>query len=252
MELFAEQIKKEHILASIDARVKIIVTLALLVMILSYKGFVFPLIVLFLTFILCLMIKTPLKLLFLRFSGPLFIASMVVILKFLFTGEEPMFSIKLLGVTITGYSDGLLDGLKIACRILGAVSIIAVLGFTTSFIEIIAGLSWCKIPRDFIEILMLAYRYIFVLLEDAFVIYNAQKNRLGYINVRCGLKSFGILAGTLVIKGFDQSQKTSEAMLQRGYTGNMPLSSGRDRMSLSEVAFAAIFLIFAGIIWRIW
>ncbi|MBF0557362.1 MAG: cobalt ECF transporter T component CbiQ [Nitrospirae bacterium] len=183
MELFSEHFKHRHSLTDIDARIKFIVAIALLIMVISYKGFVFPLIVVFLSMGLCVRIRVPLKVLALRLSEPLVIILILVVLKFLFTGKVALFSVSVLGFSLTGHKDGLVEGLMIACRVLGAVSIVAALGFSTPFSELMSGLSWIRIPKGFIEILMFAYRYIFVLFEDALVIYNAQKNRLGYCTV---------------------------------------------------------------------
>ena len=63
---------------------------------------------------------------------------------------------------------------------------------------------------------MFAYRYIFVLLDDATVIYSAQKNRLGYSTIRRGLSSFGVLAGSLTLKAFDQQPGTRRLPWSRG------------------------------------
>jgi cobalt/nickel transport system permease protein len=138
----------------------------------------------------------------------------------------------------------------IASRIIGAVSVVALIGFSTPFAEFLAGLSWLRLPRGLIEILMFAYRYIFVLLEDATVIYNAQKNRLGYSTVRRGLSSFGVLAGCLTLKAFDNSQATTVAMVQRGYDGTMPLLKHRS-FKPAEVALSAVFLIGMGFLWKL-
>ena len=173
-------------LSQVDARVKLGVSLFILAMVLSYKGLVFPLFILGISLCLCIRMNIPFKVFLLRFSEPVFIASVVILIKFLFSGQEAMFSVKMWGITITGHKDGLMDGLQIGSRILGAVSIVALLGFSTPFTEIMAGLSWLKIPKGIIEISLFAYRYIFVLLEDAMVIYNAQKNRLGYSSVKKG------------------------------------------------------------------
>lgn len=250
MELFSEYFKKEHMLSKVDARVKILVSLAVLAMVLSYKGFALPLLVTILCLFLCIKMRIPLRVFIRRFSEPLFIASIVLILKFLFSGKAVMFSIQMGSITLTGHRDGLMDGLFIACRIIGAVSVVAALGFATPFTEIMAGLSWFKIPKGFIEILMFAYRYIFVLLEDAFVIYNAQKNRLGYSSIRRGLNSFGTLTGSLVIKAFEHSQNTTTAMIQRGYDGNMPLLRHKPFKS-SEIIVSLLFIIAMGVVWKI-
>lgn len=255
MELFSEYFKKEHILSKIDARVKILVSLIMLAMVLSYKGFVLPLLVTLLCLFFCIKMRVPLKVFILRFSEPIFIASIVLLLKFFFSGKDVIFSISLPTshfslLTVTGYKDGLMDGLMIAGRIISAVSIVAVLGFSTPFTDIIAGLSWFRVPKGFIEILMFAYRYIFVLLEDAMVIYNAQKNRLGYSSIKRGLSSFGTLAGSLVIKAFEHSQNITVAMVQRGYDGNIHMLKHKPFKS-SEIIISVLVITAMGFVWKI-
>jgi cobalt/nickel transport system permease protein len=250
MKLFYEHFKKDHLLSGIDARIKLIVAIVLLLLVLSYKGFSFPLIVSVLGFGLCLGMKIPLRVFAVRFSEPFFIVVVLVALKCFFSGSDVMFSFNLLGLDIMGHKDGLIDGLMIACRIAGAVSIAAVLGFSTPFTGLMAGLSWLRVPKDFIEVLMFAYRYIFVLLEDALVIYNAQKNRLGYSSVRRGLSSFGTLAGSLTLKAFENSQNTTLAMVQRGYNGDMPMLKHQP-FKACEVACSLVFIIFMGAVWTI-
>ena len=237
-------------LLQVDARVKLGVSLFVLAMVLSYKGLVFPLLILGISLCLCIRMKIPFKVFLLRFSEPVFIASVVILLKFLFSGQETMFSIKMWGITIAGHKDGLMDGLRIGSRILGAVSVVALLGFSTPFTEIMAGLSWLKIPKGLIEISLFAYRYIFVLFEDAMVIYNAQKNRLGYSNIKRGLSSFGTLTGALTLKAFEHSQNTTTAMLQRGYDGNIPMLKHKP-FRFSEVATSVLLVFAMGLIWQI-
>ncbi len=249
MEYYSEYLKKEHALSRIDARVKILVALALLAMVLSYRGFVFPVATATLCLSLCIMIRVPVRVFLFRFSEPLFIAAVILFLKFFFSGKEALFAVQFMGIHVVGHSDGLSEGLMIVSRIIGAVSIVALVGFSTPFTEFMAGLSWLRVPKGFIEILMFAYRYIFVLLDDANVIYNAQKNRLGYSNMRRGLNSFGVLAGSLTLKAFDHSHNTTVAMVQRGYDGNMPLLKHKS-FKLSEVAASLVFTAGMGLLWN--
>ncbi|BCB97400.1 cobalt ECF transporter T component CbiQ [Dissulfurispira thermophila] len=255
MEIFSECFKKEHMLSKIDARVKILVSLAMLLMVLSYKGFTLPVLITLTCLFLCINMKIPLKVFLLRFSEPVFIASIILILKLFFSGKELLFSIPIPSsqfslLTLTGYKDGLMDGLMIASRVIGAVSVVVVIGFSTPFTEFVAGLSWLKVPKGFTEILMFSYRYIFVLLDDAMVIYNAQKNRLGYSSIRRGLGSFGILAGSLILKVFEHSHNITVSMIQRGYDGNMPVLKQRP-FKLSEIILSVVFITAMGIIWKI-
>lgn len=250
MHLFSEYFKKDNLLLRLDARVKILIASVLLIMVLTYKGFVFPVLTALVCLVLCVIMRIPLRVFVLRFSEPIFIALVILFLKFFFSGEDVLFSTKIMGFGIAGHKDGLMEGVRIACRILGAVSVVAVLGFSTPFNEFMAGLSWLRVPKGFIEILMFAYRYIFVLFEDAMVIYNAQKNRLGYSNIRRGLGSFGVMAGSLTLKAFEHSQNTTVAMVQRGYDGNIPLLKHKP-FRPSEVLCSILFVLVAGAAWKI-
>lgn len=249
MEFFSEYFKKDHLFSQIDARVKLSVSLLVLTMVLSYKGLAFPLFILVISLVLCTMMKIPLRVFLLRFSEPFFIACVIILLKFISCGQEVIFSIKVCGIAITGYNDGLINGLQIASRILGAVSIMIVLGFSMPFIEFMSALSWMRMPKGFVEILMLAYRYVFLLLEDAMIIYHAQKNRLGYSNIKQGLCSFGTLTGSLVLKAFDHSQHVTVAMIQRGYDGNIPMLKHKP-FKFFEVVAGFFIIIAMGVVWK--
>jgi cobalt/nickel transport system permease protein len=147
------------------------------------------------------------------------------------------------------HRDGLMDGLLIATRICGAVSLVALLGFSTPFTDLMAALAWLRAPQGFVEVALFAWRYLFVLFEDAQVVYAAQKNRLGYVGFQRGLRSFGTLAGALVIKAFDNSQTITTAMVQRGYDGRIPLLRHRP-LRWSEVVLGLAFLTGMGILWK--
>ena len=239
----------DNFLGRIDGRVKLVSTLAILVMVISCKGMGFPLLVGGLSLGLALAMGVRPGVLALRFAEPLFIAAMVLLLKLFFTGRVPLFSFHMLGCDIVGHRDGLLAGARVASRICGAVSLVALLGFCTSFTELMAALSWLRVPRAFIEVALFAWRYLFVLLDDAQVVYAAQKNRLGYAGCRRGLRSFGTLAGALMIKAFDSSQTVTTAMVQRGYDGTMPLLKHRPFL-VGEVLTSTLIVVVMGIMWQ--
>ncbi len=184
-----------------------------------------------------------------RFSEPAFIVVVLIVLKLLFTGGEVIGTWHVLGVGITAHRDGLMEGLFLGLRIISAVSVIAVLGFATPFTEFLGALAWLRVPKGFIDVSIFAYRYIFLLLDDATVIYYAQKNRLGYSTVRRGASSFGVLAGALVLKAFESSRTCAIAMIQRGYDGSLP-STGQRRLKGGHLAISALFLFLMGVVWR--
>lgn len=236
-----------HSVTRVDPRVKLVTVLALLVMVLSCQGIFFPLLVSFLCLGLCLSLGIRIRTLALRFSEPFFIAAMVLVLKLFFSGSLPLFSLNLAGFELVGHRDGLMEGVRIASRIVGGVSLLAAVGFSTPFTELMAALSWLRVPQVLVDVALFAWRYLFLLLEDAQVVYNAQKNRLGYAGYRRGLSSFGTLAGVLVIKAFDNSQSVTTAMMQRGYDGRMPLLRHHP-FKRAEVACALMLVLGLGLI----
>jgi cobalt/nickel transport system permease protein len=221
-----------------------------LIMLISSDGFLFPLTVLSICLGSCIAIKAPLRMVIKRFAEPGLIAVVIVILKTLFSGHETLVSLNMAGLDIVIHGDGLAEGLMIASKIMGAVSVIVLLGFSASHASLIAALAWFRVPRLFIEILSLAYRYIFVLFDEAAVIYSAQKNRLGYVSWRRGVNSIGILAGSMTLKAFDHSQNITTSMIQRGYDGSLPPFSHRP-FRASEVTVSFIFIIALGCVWTI-
>jgi cobalt/nickel transport system permease protein len=240
----------DHPLVRIDPRIKLVSTLVLLIMVISGKGYLFPLLVASVSLGLCLGMGVRVKPLLTRFAEPVFIAAMVLLLKALFSGVIPLYSLHLWGMDIVVHRDGLMEGVLIASRIGAAVSLVALLGFSTPFTDLMAALAWLRVPRGFVEVSLFAWRYLFVLFDDAQVIYGAQKNRLGYAGLLRGLRSFGTLAGALVIKAFDNSQTITTAMVQRGYDGTIPILRHRPLRG-AEVALGLTFLIFMGILWRL-
>jgi len=250
MELFSEDLRKDHLLSKVDARIKLMVALALLVMVLSHQGMFFPLFITCFCLLLCLGMKVPLRTIGIRFSEPLFVAAVLVLLKLFFSGTSMLFSVNLLGVKIIGYQEGLVEGLRIGSRIVGAVSILAVMGFSTPFVEFLASLAWFRVPRDLIEILLFAYRYLFVLLDEGTVIYHAQKTRLGYSSLKRSFNSFGILTGSLILKTFEHSQNTVVAMIQRGYDGHIPILTHRS-LKKSQILGLILLIILMGFLWMI-
>ena len=246
----SEYVNKGHRLTKMDPRVKVLLAIAVLVMVLSHRGFAFHGAVSLSALLLCWGMKIPWKVVSLRLLEPLFIILMIILLKFFFSGHEPLFTLPLPGITITGYGDGLLEGLAIGSRIISAILVVSVLVFSTPFTQLMAALSWLRVPKGFIEIASYAYRYIFVLLEDAGVIYSAQKNRLGYSSLRRGFKSFGVLTGSLILKAFDHSQNVTVAMVQRGYDGHFPLLKHKP-FRMAEVVFSLLFITAMGIAWKI-
>lgn len=250
MHHFAAAAVREDRLSHVDPRLKLLASLLLLVMAISSRGGLFPLLLAAFCLGTTLAIGVRPRLLLLRLIQPLFLAAVLILLK-LFTGSGAVlaaFSVG--GHPLVAHLDGLHAGLLIAGRIVAAVSVLLLLGFSTPFTELMAALAWLRVPRDLVDVAHFAWRFLFVLFDDAQVVYHAQRNRLGYSGWWRSLASFGTLAGTLVIKAFDSSQTLTTAMVQRGYDGTLPLYRHRP-FRAGEVTASLLLVALMGGLWLI-
>ena len=229
-------------LFGLHARVKLVVGLILLTFVIVSKGTVFPVSIALFCFAAAAWTGVPVRDYLLRFGEPVFIAAVLVFLKAFSAGNHLLYSLDIGSIHMAMTLEGLTEGLRLAGRILGAVSVLVLIGMTTPLVNLLSALSWLKVPKTFIEILVFAYRYIFVLFDDARVVYASQKNRLGYTGVLRRLRSFGALAGAVLLRSLEQSTNTTTAMVQRGYTGKVPLTDD-SHVHGAQILHAVILLL---------
>ncbi|MEK6727327.1 MAG: cobalt ECF transporter T component CbiQ [Candidatus Omnitrophota bacterium] len=198
--IFSEHFsRKENILTRLDARIKIISCVTAIILILFFHTPYISSTVIILTLLSLFLVGIPLKVIILRMSAPLGIALVILFIKIFF------------------YRDTLQSGLLIALKIIGSTSAMLFLSMTTTLDKLLTASRYFKMPRVWVEICLIAYRYVFVLIEDASTVIDAQKVRLGYANLRVTLRSLGTLAGAIIIRAYDQSVATYESMMLRGY-----------------------------------
>lgn len=236
------------ILSIIDPRIRLLGAVLLLALVVSSEYGTFPWLVAGTCLTAAVLSGMTLRVLCLRLLHPLFITGMILALKVFMGAGPPQLLYSLGGLTIMSHQDGLREGILIASRIMGAVSVAMLLSQMMTFTETMAVLAWLHIPRGFVDVSLFAWRSLFMLYDGAGVVYTAQKNRLGYCGLRRSLRSFGSMAGMLTIRALDGSQSMTTAMTQRGYDGTLPqLRYSR----LSAVQFAGL-LVFALTVTATW
>lgn len=217
-DVFAQ---KQNLVTGVEARIKIAFILVALVINLLSPTIYTPAAITIFCLASLLAIGIPLWLLLMRLTLPLFIALVVLITQIFFFGTSPLFAISVGPFHLVGYEEGLARGILIMSRVVGGVSLILFLSMSTPANKLFLAAGWFRMPRIFVELALLIYRYIFVLLEEAMVIKEAQKVRLGYRNWRQSMKSLGVLGGSLILRAYDRAERVFEAMITRGYTGTM-------------------------------
>jgi len=215
---------RKNLVTGIEARTKIAFTIVALVINLLSPTIYTPIAIALFCLATLMAVGIPPKLLGLRLTIPLFMASVVLITQVFFYGTTALFTIPFWGFNLVGYEEGLARGFLIMCRVIGGVSLILFLSMSTPANKLLLAATWFRIPKILVELALLIYRYIFVLLEEIVTIKDAQKVRLGYHNWRQSMRSLSILGGSLILRAYDRAERVFEAMVVRGYTGATTIS----------------------------
>jgi len=136
------------------------------------------------------------------------------------------------GLTVGIRYPDLITAVQLFLRSLGAVSCLYFLALTTPMTEIITVLHKLKVPTIITELMVLIYRFIFVLMETAVTIKRAQSSRLGYVSLKISYRSLSRLLTALLGKVFVKSQELYNAMAARCYTGDIKVLTKEYPVSL--------------------
>ncbi len=128
----------------------------------------------------------------------------------------------------------------LSARSLGAVSCIYLVILTTPFEVLAAELERWRVPKILVELMLLMYRFLFVVWDNAVCMHVAQAARLGHRNLRTGFRSLGILLSRLFVRSLHRSERLSWALLARGYTGTLSFLPGVFQHSKKYIIFFTV------------
>ena len=126
---------------------------------------------------------------------------------------------------------------------LSAVSCLYFLSLNTTMTDILGVFRKLHVPELMIELMLLIYRFIFVLLETASAITTAQKSRLGNRNYRTKVRAFGSMGSALFIQAFRRANALYDAMESRCYDGTIRVLSEEQPVRKKEICYIAVFEI---------
>jgi cobalt/nickel transport system permease protein len=114
---------------------------------------------------------------------------------------------------------GSIQALGILTRALASVSCLYFLMLTVPFTEILQTLRYFRFPVLLTDLLLLMYRFIFILLNTASELWTAQNSRGGYRTLAIGMKSLALLIGQLLQKTLQKYSQFSLGLATRGFVG---------------------------------
>jgi cobalt/nickel transport system permease protein len=119
-------------------------------------------------------------------------------------------------------SQGAQAAVLIVTRVAVSISIVVLVTVTTPWPKLMGALRALRIPRLFIQVVGMAYRYILHLLGSVEEMYVARRSRTVTTSsdLKAGRAFVAATAGALFGKAHQLSEEVHQAMLSRGYNGN--------------------------------
>ena len=145
-----------------------------------------------------------------------------------------------IGVT----SQGLQAAVLIVSRVAVSISIVVLLTLTTPWPKLMGALRALRVPRMFIQVIGMAYRYILHLLGSVEDMYIARRARTvtASTDLKEGRAFVAATAGALFGKAHHLSEEVHQAMVSRGFTGDARTLDSF-RTGANEIAWAAACLL---------
>lgn len=158
--------------------------------------------------------------------------------------EAPMdlFSVAIGSKYLAVSYHSLMDGIRLVMVALASVSCLYFLTLTTPVIDILVVLRRLHCPIIMVELMMLIYRYIFVILDIASAITTSQNCRLGNKNFMTELRSIGQMLAVLLVRSLNRSSKLFDAMESRCYEGEIRVLDEYYPASKGETIMVTSFL----------
>ena len=167
----------------------------------------------------------------------------VVILLFLLGGGDVIWRfnpVSWINLTIT--SGAVSQSLLVLSRVFGCSVSLFFIVLTTPMTDLFNGMKRIGIPIEVIDLMMIVYRYIFIIYDQAVEIWHAQVMRLGYSRLGEAVNSFSMLCGTLFISSWCAGEDLIHAMDCRCYDGVFPTLDLAEPIKIQSLVPVLLYL----------
>ncbi|HYY11086.1 MAG TPA: cobalt ECF transporter T component CbiQ [Kineosporiaceae bacterium] len=149
-------------------------------------------------------------------------------------------------------AQGLTSAALVVTRVATSISLVVLLTLTTPWVRLLAALRALGVPRIFVLVIGMAYRYVFLLLGTVTDMYEARTARtVGGQRHDASARAFvSASAGALFGKAHHLSEEVHQAMVARGYRGDArtlrPFAFARRDAVAAAAVVAAAVVIYGG------
>lgn len=236
----------------LDPRVKLVLTLAFIFTTALTPVGAWPVYILLLAIIVSIILLSNLGLGYVWGRAILAFPFVLAAVPIIFTAPEPYLAEIPLGQwTLTISATGLERFLSIAFKSWISVQAAIVLAASTPFPNLLIAMRAIRIPRLLVSIFSLMWRYLFILADEVLRLNRARAARSGQAEgstAKTGgslvwrARVTGGMAGNLFLRAFERSDRIYNAMLSRGYDGEIR-STPLPRLDSSQLAIMTAALV---------
>lgn len=140
-----------------------------------------------------------------------------------------------------GVSRGWLSFVSLVIRGLLAFQALIILVETYGFQDICRALQYFRCPGVLVTQLMMLYRYLGVLMQEALLMQRARQAR-GYGRKSYPLRQWGVFAGQLLLRSVSRARRVHRAMTARGFDGVFRFRSFAHAPALRDWVYLIVWL----------
>ena len=164
------------------------------------------------------------------------------------TAGRVVYQIPWLGWTVT--SQGLVSAGFLVLRVETAATLCVLLVLTTPWNHVLKALRVLRVPAVLVTILGMTYRYLFLVLQTAHDMFESRHSRMvGELTGRERRRVAASSAGVLMSKTFELSSEVYLAMQSRGYRGEVAILDEFQIQRFDWIMLAGFTLISAAAFW---
>ncbi len=114
------------------------------------------------------------------------------------------------------HREGVAQGMSAALRVASEMTWIAAVFLTTPFPALLWALTRFGVPAALIDALAMAYRYAFIMADEAYRMIAAARARGGFKDFRGRIGSTAMILAQIILRAYDRSQRLQWSMNARG------------------------------------
>jgi cobalt/nickel transport system permease protein len=178
------------------------------------------------------------------FAPAVFVMFSIIVLLFMLGGGAVVWQFSIIpGINLTITDNAIHQSWLILCRVFGCTTSLFFIALTIPMTDLFNLMKRCRVPSELIDLMMIMYRYIFIIYAQARELWQAQVMRLGYRRPKESVRSFSMLCGMLFISSWNAGEDLIHAMDARCYNGKMPILDEPEPVRMRSLVPVVLYLV---------